>query len=278
MTDYIQFAILTIERLGVWSILDILIIAFIFYWLLLLLKGTTAMSLLRGITTLFVVALILGYVFQLTMLNWLLKNSLSALLIVIPVLFQPELRKALERIGRTSFSAGATRTPIEQVIDTVSSAARLLSERRFGALMVLERETGLQEYADSGVQLDASPSVELLMSVFYPNSPLHDGAVILRECRVASSSCVLPLSDNITSVHPLGTRHRAAMGITERTDAVSVVVSEETGIISICNNGRMVRNMDEAILRRLLADLFRLSAEPTLTGRWREKVRQGLNN
>ncbi|MBI2864768.1 MAG: TIGR00159 family protein [Chloroflexi bacterium] len=267
MIDLLQAILSTVEGLGARNVLDILIIAFIFYWLLVLLKGTTAMSLLRGIATVFIVAYILGYLFQLTMLNWLLKNSLPALLIVIPVLFQPELRRALERIGRTSFTAGVTSSPIEQVIANVCAAASLLADRRCGALLVLERETGLQDYADSGVLLDASPSVELIMSVFYPNSPLHDGAMILRDFRVAAASCVLPLSENASAIQSLGTRHRAAIGITERTDSISVVVSEETGAISVCSNGRIVKNLDEARLRRVLSALFHVSADTTLTGR-----------
>jgi len=208
----VEFAETTLSRLDARSVLDVLIIALIFYGLLVLLRGTSAMSLVRGIIILLLLGFILSNVFQLTMLNWLLRNSLTALLIGIPILFQPELRRALERIGRTGFRALATESSLGKTINTIADVSSRLSERRYGALMVLERETGLQDFIDTGVMLDAVPSAELLMGLFYPNSPLHDGAVVLRAERILAAGCVLPLSDNSLPGSQLGTRHRAALG------------------------------------------------------------------
>jgi len=254
----------TLGRFDFHSLVDILIIAAIFYWLLLLLRATTAMSLLRGIVILLLFGFILSSVFQLTMMGWLLRSSLPALLIAIPILFQPELRRALERVGRTGFRGWVGPTDLDMTIEKVSEACRNLSERRYGALMVLERDTGLQDYIDTGIDVDATTSTELLEGIFFPNSPLHDGAVILRQNRVVAASCVLPLSDNFQADSHLGTRHRAAIGITERTDALSVVVSGETGIISVATNGRFIRNLDEARLRRILTALCRRSSSAAI--------------
>ena len=273
MAGVVEFAETTLSRLDARSVLDVLIIALIFYGLLVLLRGTSAMSLVRGIIILLLLGFILSNVFQLTMLNWLLRNSLTALLIGIPILFQPELRRALERIGRTGFRALATESSLGKTINTIADVSSRLSERRYGALMVLERETGLQDFIDTGVMLDAVPSAELLMGLFYPNSPLHDGAVVLRAERILAAGCVLPLSDNSLPGSQLGTRHRAALGITERTDAISVVVSEETGAISVATNGRMVSRLDEQRLRRILGALCGVETPPQPFAYWRREQR-----
>jgi diadenylate cyclase len=230
--------------------IDILLIAAIIYWLLLVLRGTTAMSVLRGIAFIFIGAFVLARLLDLTVLNWVLTHSFWAVLIAIPIIFQPELRRALERLGRTR--RGLLGHPAyDTVIDAVTGAASNLSREHHGALMVLERETGLEDYIDTGVRVDASPSVELLQGIFFPNSPLHDGAVILRENRVVAAACTLPLADEKPR-GIMGTRHRAALGITERTDAISVVVSEETGQMSVATNGRIWRRLDEGRLRAIL--------------------------
>jgi diadenylate cyclase len=241
------------------SIVDILFVAGIVYFLLSLIQGTTAIMVLRGILTLLVVGTILANVLNLTMLNWLLRNSIPALIVVIPILFQPELRRALEQIGRAGglLPHSTALTASAHVVDVVAIAARRLAERRWGALIVLERDTGLNEYVETGVPIDGALSVELLLNIFFPNSPLHDGAVIVRGERVAAAGCVLPLADVHASATHYGTRHRAALGITESTDAITVVVSEETGRISITNKGRLVGNLDEGKLRKVLGILFR---------------------
>ncbi|MBI3977262.1 MAG: TIGR00159 family protein [Chloroflexi bacterium] len=235
---------------------DILVVALIFYWILSLLRGTTGMTLLRGIVMLLVGAFFLGYVLQLTMFNWLLRNSLTALLVAIPILFQPELRRAVERVGRTGIRPVTASPAVDQLIDTLGETCRRLSERRWGALIVLEQETGLQDYTATGTIIDAVASTELLLSIFLPGTPLHDGAVLIREGRLLAAGCVLPLSEVRPTDPALGTRHRAGLGISEQTGAIVIVVSEETGIISIAHNGRMARNLDDARLRRLLRGLI----------------------
>lgn len=241
------------------SIIDILVVGLIVYWLLTLIQGTTAIMVVRGIMTLVIVGTILAYALNLTMLNWLLRNSIPALIVVIPILFQPELRRALEQIGRAGglIPHSPVLTASAHVVDVIAIAARRLSERRWGALIILERDTGLGEYVGTGVPIDGTLSVELVLNVFFPNSPLHDGAVIVQGERLGAAGCVLPLADVHASPVHYGTRHRAAIGITEVADAIAVVVSEETGRISIANNGHLVSNLDESKLRKVLGILYR---------------------
>lgn len=256
MPDLGQTFLPVLSRFDLRSLVDILLVAFIFYLLLLLLKNTVAMTLLRGIAILVTFTLILGNVLQLTVLNWLVRASLTALLVAIPIIFQPELRRALERIGRTGLREAVGVAPVEGLLEALARACRRLADRRYGALIVLERETGLQEYIDTGIRVDGATSAELLMTIFFPNSPLHDGAAILRNGRIIAASCVLPLSEEIPRHAGVGTRHRAAVGVTEKSDAISLVVSEESGEISLAYNGRIIRNLDESRLIRLLARLY----------------------
>ena len=257
MTDWPNLISASLSRLDFMAVVDILLVATIFYGLLRLLRGTTAMALLRGILILGVLAFIVSNFLRLTMFSWLLRNSVTVLLVAIPILFQPELRRALERIGRASVVGPAAGAGSQQLIDILCDTVERLATSQTGALIVLERETGLRQYTETGVPLDSAVSVELLVSIFFPNSPLHDGAVIIRENRIVAAGCVLPLTDNnVTGIFALGTRHRAAIGITEGTDAIAIVVSEETGTISIASNGRIVRNLDEARVRRILAGLY----------------------
>jgi diadenylate cyclase len=244
-----------LERFEAASVVDILTISALIYLALLLLKGTAAMSLLRGIVMVLVGAVILASVLNLTVLDWLLRNSFPAILIAIPIIFQPEIRRFLERVGRTGRWPWPGRQLYEGIVDTVADAALSLSANRHGAIVVLEREAGLEDYVDSGVKLDAAPSIHLLQGIFYPNSALHDGAVIIRDKRIAAGGCTLPLSDR-SDRELAGLRHRAAMGISERTDAVAVVVSEETGDISVAANGRMISRLDGPRLRGVLRSLL----------------------
>jgi diadenylate cyclase len=255
MSDFLGGLKDTLGQVDARSVFDILLIAAIFYWVLLLLRGTTAMTLLRGFAILLIAAFILARLFDLRVLNFLLRNSLIGLAVAIPIIFQPELRRALERLGRTGGRAWLGRAGYDALIDVIADAALGLAERRHGALMVLERDTGLKDYIDTGVRVDAAPSAELLEGIFFPRSPLHDGAVILRENRVMAAACTLPLSED-SSGGRIGLRHRAALGITERTDAISVVVSEETGEIAVAANGRLVPRLDEIRLRATLATLL----------------------
>ncbi len=241
-------------RLDVSAVVDILIVSGSIYWLLLLVRGTTAMTVLRGVGVLLVGAFILSRIFDLTMLNWMLRNSLAGLVVGMVVIFQPEIRRALERLGRTGMRYGR-RSERQDAINLVVRSTTQLARQNVGALIVLERDTGLQEVIDTGVPLDAQLSFELLNSIFPESSPLHDGAVIVRFDRVVAAGCTLPLSEAPLPAE-YGMRHRAAVGITERTDAVVVVVSEERGDVSLCSNGRMVPNLDEVRLTRQLHRLF----------------------
>lgn len=238
------------------SVLDIFLVALIFYGLFYFVQGTRAVTLLRGTVILILLAILASSVFQLTAFNWLVRNSIPALLVAIPVIFQPELRRALERLGRSGMLLARRNVSTAQIINTIVRAAGQLSERGFGALIVLEQTTGLQDFADTGVLLDARLSDDLLCTIFFKNSALHDGAVIIREDRIVAAACMLPLSENDTLARELGTRHRAALGITEGTDAIAIVVSEETGQMAVAHNGRLVRHLDEGELSRLLFRLY----------------------
>lgn len=248
-------------------LIDIAIVSLIFYWLLGVIRGTRAVQLLRGIGVVLALSILLGTVLPLDTLRWLLTNAIQpALFVAIPVLFQPELRRALESLGRTNdlFGRGfgrANRSELVETINGVARAAQQLSQQGVGALMVLEREVGLQDYADRGVIIDSRLAVPLLLNIFYPNSPLHDMAVILRGNRILAANVVLPLSEDVGGQRRYGTRHRAAKGISEQSDAIAVVVSEETGAISLMNDGRMVSYLNEARLRSMLAGLLKVSLE-----------------
>lgn len=249
------------------ALIDIVIVSLIFYWLLGVIRGTRAVQLLRGIGVVLALSILLGSVLPLQTLKWLLSNAIQpALFVAIPVLFQPELRRALESLGRTNDLFGrsfgrANRSELLETINAVSRAAQQLSQQGVGALMVLEREVGLQEYADRGVIIDARLAVPLLLNIFYPNSPLHDMAVILRGNRILAANVVLPLSEDVGGQRRYGTRHRAGKGISEQSDAIAVVVSEETGAIWLMNDGRMVSYLNEARLRNMLAGLLKVSLE-----------------
>lgn len=245
----------TLRQIDIRSIVDIVLLTAIIWWMLLLVRGTTAMSLLRGAAIVLIGAFALANTFDLTVLNWLLRNSLTGVLLAIPIIFQPEIRRALERVGRTGLHAVRARNGYDALIEVLADASGELAARRHGALIVIERETGLQDYINTGRRLDAELSAELLEGIFFRNSPLHDGAVIVRADRLVAAACTLPLSDAPLPPH-YGTRHRAAIGITERTDAVSVVVSEESGDIGVAADGRLVPQADERQLRRMLQGLL----------------------
>jgi len=240
------------------SAIDIALVAAIFYGLLRLFRGTPAVTLLRGVLLILVVISIITSVLQLSAFEWLLRNSLPAILIALPVIFQPELRRALERMGRTGllFRWGNRESLGEQMADYLVAAAFQLAEHRHGALIVLEGETGLQNYIETGVMIDGIVSTQLLLTIFFPNTPLHDGAVILRDNRVVAAKCVLPLSSRPSAEVQYGTRHRAALGITEQSDALAIVVSEETGWVSVARNGRIVRRLDERRLKRVIESFY----------------------
>jgi diadenylate cyclase len=251
-------------KINLRNIVDVVMVAAMIYVVLLMVRGTQAVQLLRGVILLALIVSLFGSIAELTAFNWLLKSSGQALLVVVAIILQPELRRALDRLGRAgglSLWVGRD-VALEQVVTEIASACRRLSERRHGALIVLERETGLQDHVDTGISLDSRVVDELLQTIFFPNTALHDGAVVIRGDRIVAAACVLPLAEVIVSDGHLGTRHRAAIGITEQTDAIAVVVSEETGIISMARNGRMVRHLDERRLTSLLQALLRPKGTP----------------
>ncbi len=245
-----------VSRFTFSSLLDILLVALVIYGLFYLIQGTRAVQLMRGILFIVFLAVLASSVFQLTAFSWLIRNSIPALLVAIPVVFQPELRRALERLGRPGMFLTRRNFSASHVVSVITRAVSELSEQRCGALIVLEGTTGLQEYVDTGVMLDAHLSADLLLSIFFKNAALHDGAVIIRDDRITAATCMLPLSESTSLSRELGTRHRAALGVTEGTDAIAVVVSEETGSISVAHNGRLVRRLDEGELGRLLRRLY----------------------
>jgi uncharacterized protein (TIGR00159 family) len=255
MGDLLDFLQQNFDQFNASAALDIFIIWASLFWILLLLRNTTAMTVIRGATILLIAGFILGRVFDLRVLNFLLRNSFLGLLFGLLVIFREEIRRALERIGRTASRAFGGVAEYDRAIDAVSAAASDLAKRRIGALIVMERETGLQEYTERGVAIDAVPTPELLENIFYPNSPLHDGAVVLRGDRVIAASVTLPLSEN-TLPGELGTRHRAGLGITERTDAVSLMISEQTGQMSVAADGRIFTRLDDVRMRGMLERLL----------------------
>jgi diadenylate cyclase len=245
-----------LDNLTFKSLLDIFLVAFVFFGASFFFRGTQAIALLRGILLIVGSMLIVSSLFDLLALRWLLENMILVLGIAIPVIFQPEIRRALEQLGRAGvlLNRGAPDNLRARIIDEVCQAAEKLSERRHGALIVLERNSNLQEYIRTGIPLNSDVTAQLLLTIFWPKTELHDGAAIINgEGRMASAASVLPLTASRNLPDPkLGTRHRAALGISEVSDAVCVVVSEETGRISITNGGRIIPRLDAKRLRTIL--------------------------
>jgi uncharacterized protein (TIGR00159 family) len=230
--------------------LDIVLVALGIYWLLLLIRGTRAVQILVGLIVLMVASAASEY-FELVTLRLILEYFLSSAVLIIIVLFQHDIRRALARVGRGFFPA-VSAEQASQIVEDVVRAAQALSGKRVGALIVLERETGLADQIEAGTALDAEVSKDLLVSLFQPHSPLHDGAVVIQNGRIALAGCILPLTQRADVPEGVGTRHRAALGITEETDAVVVVVSEESGSISLAVGGELLRHLDAPRLRGAL--------------------------
>lgn len=237
------------------SVLDILLVTLAIFAGLRLVSGTRAVQVLRGFIIAALALVLLSTVFQqLVALRWLVTTTLPALIVAIPVIFQPELRRAFAQLGD---AGGIMRffRPVEEedeMIEAIAEASRLLSNEKEGALIILERDTGLQEFIDTGVSLDAEISVRLLQAIFNKETDLHDGGVIIRDGRIAAAACIMPLSSNQEIDASMGLRHRAALGTSEQTDAVVVVVSEESGKVSIAHNARILPNQPQAQLERIL--------------------------
>lgn len=244
-----------IEMVNFISILDIIIVAFIIYKAMMIIKGTRAVQLIKGLIVLLLASLASKF-FGLTTVDWILGQLQTVLVVALPIVFQPELRRALERLGRGKFFARPmsmlNEEALVKLIDQIVRAVKILSQNNLGALIMLERETGVNDYIETGTKIDGFVSTEFLINIFIPKSPLHDGAVIIRGDRVAAAGCFLPLSENPNLSKELGTRHRAALGLTEQSDVIGVIVSEETGVISVAEEGRLTRYLDENTLREIL--------------------------
>lgn len=264
-----------ISNIGIRDIIDMSIIAYVFYKLLMLIRETRAEQLIKGIVIL-LVATKLSEVSGLYVTTYLLKNTVTLGLIALLIVFQPELRRALEYLGRSKLVAKSIieikDEEVKDRIDEIVSAAASLSRQKIGALIVIERETGLNDVIETGTEIEAKISSSLLINIFFPNSPLHDGAVIVREDRIMAAGCFLPLSENSGLSKDLGTRHRAGLGITEATDAVVIIVSEETGAISVAREGHLSRFLDVETLSGVLKEIYRTDDNLSLIKlRWRVK-------
>lgn len=248
------------------SLLDIALIAYLLYRLIVLIRGTRAVHLVQGFVVLLLASVVSGWL-NLSVVNWLLEQIQLSLLVAVPIVFQPELRRALEQVGRGRLfgrSIPFLREPeMERLLEDLKMAVRTMSRNKVGALIVLERETGLDDVVETGIEIDGRVSSEFLVNIFIPNTPLHDGAVIIRGNRVLAAACFLPLTE--FDVTPqMGGRHRAALGISEQTDALAVVVSEETGAVSLAREGKLIRNLDRDRLYELLGELLRIEDQQGL--------------
>jgi diadenylate cyclase len=245
-----------VRHLGWGEIIDVAVVAFVLYQLLRLLKGTQGTTILVGLILLALVGVVAGQ-FNFVLLTWLFKNAAFFIVIGVIVMFQPELRRALDQLGRLGHIGrpltGFNTRLYTQAISEAIRAAERLSTRRTGALIAFERDVGLEDYAATGVRINGEVSAEFLQSIFYPNSPLHDGAVIVRGNRIIAAGCLLPLPEEGIVRERLGTRHRAALGLSLASDALVLVVSEETGAISVIEEGKITRNLDGEGLRRVVS-------------------------
>jgi len=249
------------------SLLDIFIIAFIIYYLLNIISGTRAVQLIKGLGLIFLVGL-LAQLLELNTVNWFLDSFLTIIMVALPIVFQPELRKALEQIGRGGFLKDQfwQNWGPKEINEIVLSMAEM-SEQQIGALIVISRKVGLKNYIETGIKLNAEISKQLLYSIFQHESPLHDGALIIENGKIKAAGCFLNLSTR-SDINPrLGTRHRAAIGITEESDSLALIVSEETGVISVAEDGQLSRHLDKSELREKLAHSFEKSKEKSFMRR-----------
>lgn len=274
MSEYYSLIINTIRNISIWSIMDILVVSFIFYKIYKLMQETRAEQLLKGLV-LVLILLPISYILKLDMLNFIINKTLTIGVLSVVIIFQPEIRRALEHLGRSAFEdihnmpSGENRV---EIVDEIVAAVENLAATKTGALIVIEQATGLGEVLGSGTIIDAKVSSALLENIFVVNTPLHDGATIIRKDRIHASGCVLPLTTNNSINKKLGTRHRAAMGLSENSDALIIVVSEETGVISLAVNGKLTRNYDKDKLKSILLKIME-NREAKRVKTLREKVK-----
>ena len=254
-----------LSTVGFRDVVDILLVAVILYKSYEMLKDTRAITLAKGLFVMMGVALG-AYILELHAIYWLLSKSIYLLFMALPIVFQPELRRALERIGQGKFLGSAVYLNAEEadtLVNEIDKVVFNMSAKKIGALIVLEREIGINEIIDTGIRVDGLVTAPFMMNVFIPNTPLHDGAAVIRGNRMIAAGCLLPLTENRSLSTELGTRHRAALGLSEQCDAVVVIVSEETGIVSIAENGHITRRLNAEQLKKRLRPLL-IKADPTL--------------
>lgn len=255
------------------DIIDIMIVAYVIYKVLFLIRETRAEQLIKGIIILLIVQK-LSEISKLYVLNFLLKNTMTIGVLALLIVFQPELRRALEYIGRSKLIGSSLADIFEEennkAMEEIVTAVSKLSRDRIGALIVLERETGINDIVETGVAIDSKISTSLLINIFIPNTPLHDGAVVIRKNRIMAAGCILPLSENHTISKELGTRHRAALGIAEQSDSIVIIVSEETGTISVSMEGKLTRYIDTNTLKGIIKNAYsEANNQVLIKRRWR---------
>ena len=265
---------LIFANIGIRDILDIGLVTFVFYKVFMLIRGTRAKQLVKGIVLLLIITQLAEW-FKLNTINWILTNTLQVGFIALVIVFQPELRRALEYLGRTSMFSFANiekdTTNSDKIIKEIISACASLSRQKIGALIVFEQKTGLDDMVDTGTTIGGYISSGLLINIFIPNTPLHDGAVIIEEYKIKAAGCFLPLTENKFLSKDIGTRHRAALGITECSDSVALIVSEETGYMSYAVDGRLYRNIEVEELEKILSELYKAESKENLFVKWRHR-------
>ncbi|HAF31652.1 MAG TPA: TIGR00159 family protein [Anaerovibrio sp.] len=247
-----------IRTVGFWDVVDILIVAVILYKVYEMLQDTRAITLLKGLIVLMIVTLLAGFL-ELHVISWLLQKTVTLLFVALPIVFQPELRRALERLGQGRFLGLDQYLDVEEansLTNEIDKAVFNMADKKIGALLVIEKNVGINEIIDTGIKIEGLITTEFLMNVFIPNTPLHDGAAVVRGKRLVAAGCYLPLTENRSLSSELGTRHRAAIGLSEQCDAVIIIVSEETGVVSVAENGRIERYMTHDSLRQRIRPLF----------------------
>jgi diadenylate cyclase len=267
----------TVRNMNISSVIDIVIVAYLIYRMYKLIIETRAELLLRGIV-LILLLIPISYIFNLTMVYTIISKTITIGVLTLVIIFQPEIRRMLEHIGRSAFSDRRVLRDTDiltKVVNEIVAAMDNLSKTKTGALIVIEQDTGLGDISESGIRIDALVSTSLLENIFVPNTPLHDGATIIRGDRIMSSGCVLPLTTNKDISKKLGTRHRAALGLSEVSDSLVLIVSEETGTISLALNGKLVRNYDKERLQKILVKILTSKIQKKLT--WKERLDQWLS-
>lgn len=258
MEEFFRMIVNTVKNISIWSVLDILVVSYIFFKGYMLIKETRAEQLLKGII-LILVLIPISYLLRLDMLYFILSKTITIGVLTIIIIFQPEIRRALEHIGRSAFEdihIIQDDETLDRVVTEIVTAVDNMAYLKTGALIAIEQSTGLGEITSNGTELDAKVSSGLLENIFVENTPLHDGATIIRNDRISAAACVLPLTSNRNINKKLGTRHRAAIGLSENSDAIIIVVSEETGIVSLAVNGRLTRNYDKDKLKSILLKIM----------------------